>query len=125
MKIMETRKFVNSLEEITPVRCDMDEAETTIGWMRGDKQIHIFTSDNTTLTKIKRVIAKNPSEWRCYEAGRDKDGYALGWNFIAPKKAVRFTSGAVSERSEEQKQAFKERMRLSRQANQEDFGDED
>lgn len=104
---MTERKFVNSIDEVTAIRCSMDEAETTVGWMRGDEAVHIFTSDNITLTKIKRAAAKNFSEWKCYEAGRDENGYAVGWNFIAPRKAIRFGSGA--ERSEEQKQAARDR----------------
>lgn len=102
------KEFV-TLDQIGAVRCSCCEAETVINWMRGDNQVHIFTSDNVTLTKIKRAMAKNPDEWICYSAGTDGQGYALGYNFIAPRKAIRFTSGAA--RSEEQSAAASARMR--------------
>lgn len=102
------REFV-TVDQIGVIRCNGYEAETTINWMRGDDQIHIFTSDNVTLTKIKRAMAKNPDEWICYSAGIDERGYALGYNFIAPRKAIRFVSGAA--RSEEQSAAASARMK--------------
>lgn len=107
------KEFV-TLDQIGTVRCSCYEAETTINWMRGDNQVHIFTSDNVTLTKIKRAMAKNPGEWICYSAGTDEQGYVLGYNFIAPRKAIRFTSGAA--RSEEQSAAASARMK-ARMAN--------
>lgn len=104
---MSERKMVSSLEDITSIRCSVEEAETTVGWMRDDSRIRIFTSDNKTLTKLKRVIAKNPSAWEYWDAGRDREGYVLGWNFTAPRDAVRFV--ARFERTEEQRQVARER----------------
>lgn len=98
-----------AVDQIEVMRVGLDEAETCINWMRGDDKVRIFTSDNTTLTKLKRCMAKNPSAWLCYEAGRDRAGYVVGYNFIAPRRAVRLGGG--SEKSEEQKVAASERMK--------------
>lgn len=98
-----------SVDQIEVVHVDMDEAETTITWQRGDSKVNIFTSDNTTLTKIKKCMAKNPEGWLCYEAGRDKAGFVMGYNFTAPKKAIRIVGG--NERSDEARLAAAERMR--------------
>ena len=98
-----------SVDQIEVIHVDMCEAETCINWCRGDSAIHIFTSDNTMLTKLKKCMAKNPKNWQCYEAGRDRAGFVVGYNFIAPKKALRFVGG--NERSEEQKAAASERMK--------------
>lgn len=98
-----------SVEEIETIRVPLDEAETHISWMRGDSYISIFTSDNTTLTKLRKCMAKNPKDWKCTESGRDKSGNVLGYTFIAPRKAVRLGGG--SERSEEQRAAASERMK--------------
>lgn len=106
---MITRKKITSIEEFEVMHVASCEAETTIGWMRGDETIHIFTSDNTVLTKLKKCMIKNPNQWTCTEAGRDSEGYVTGYNFIAPKKAVRLTSG--NERTEEQKAIASERMK--------------
>lgn len=121
------KEFV-TLDQIGTIKCNCYEAETTVNWMRGDDKVHIFTSDNVTLTKIKRAMAKNPNEWTCYSAGTDEQGYALGYNFIAPRKAIRFTSGAA--KSEEQLAAASARMKV-RMANRKlpsqptDIDDED
>lgn len=96
-------------EDIEVMRVAGCEAETTIGWLRGEDRVNIFTSDNTTLTKLKKCMAKNPSQWTCKESGRDRDGYVIGYLFTAPRKAVRLVGG--NEKSEEQKQAASERMK--------------
>lgn len=97
------------VEDIELVKVAGYEAETTIGWMRGADKVSIFTSDNTILTKLKKCMAKNPSQWTCKESGRDRDGYVVGYLFTAPRKAVRLVGG--NEKSEEQKQAASERMK--------------
>ena len=102
-------KELISVDKIETVHVDMCEAETSVGWYRGESTIHIFTSDNTVLTKLKKCMVKNIEGWQCYEAGRDKAGFVMGYNFIAPKKALRFVSG--NEKSEEQKTAASERMK--------------
>ena len=105
------KKFITA-EEIESIRVPLDEAETHISWMRGDTQISIFTSDNTTLTKLKKCMAKNPKDWKCIESGRDKSGNVLGYTFTAPRRAVKLGGG--NERSEEQKVAASERMKARR-----------
>lgn len=102
-------KELISVDKIEAVHVDMCEAETSVGWYRGESTIHIFTSDNTVLTKLKKCMAKNAKDWQCYEAGRDKAGFVMGYNFIAPKRAIRFVSG--NERPEEQRIAASERMK--------------
>lgn len=102
-------KKITCMEDFEVMHVASCEAETTINWMRGDTTVHIFTSDNTVLTKLKKCMAKNFDQWTCTEAGRDSEGYVMGYNFIAPKKAVRLTGG--NERTEEQKAAAAERMR--------------
>lgn len=98
-----------SANEIETVRVNSCEAETSISWYRGDSTISIFTSDNTVLTRLKKCMTKNPKGWQCWEAGRDKAGAVTGYNFKAPKKAIRLVDG--SERSEEQRIAASERAR--------------
>lgn len=102
------REFI-SVDQIETVHVDSCEAETSVGWYRGDDNIHIFTSDNTTLTRLKKCMIKNPEGWKCYESGRDRAGFVMGYNFIAPKKALRFVGG--NEKSEEQKAAASKRMK--------------
>lgn len=105
---MNNYKKITSMDEFETLHVASCESETTVSWMRGDTTVHIFTSDNTVLTKLKKCMAKNFDQWTCTEAGRDDQGYVMGYNFIAPRKAIRFTGG--NERSEEQKAAASERM---------------
>ena len=87
-----------TVDQIEVVQCPTSEAETYVGWMRGDQTVTIFSSDNTMLTKLKKAMAKNPNQWTCFESGRNRDGRVVGYLFTATRKAVRIVGGAPSTR---------------------------
>ena len=88
-----------------------DEIETSINWCRRDEGVSIYTSDNVTVTKLKKVIEKNPSGWHIYETTNDEQGRPYGYIFKAPRKAISFRSGAEVQVSEERAEAARERFK--------------
>ena len=79
------KKYVSS-EEIEVIHCPTEFQETTIEYLRNENIMHVFTSDNTSLTKLKKLVQKNPSEWLCWEGSRDEHGFITGYFFEGPKK---------------------------------------
>lgn len=62
--------------------------ETTINFLQNEDFMEIFTSDNSTMTKIKKIMQVNPEEWECYEGSRNANGTITGYFIKAPKKYV-------------------------------------
>lgn len=87
------------------------EQETTISFTRdGDKAI-VYTSDKTMLTKLHKLVEKNPKEWKRIDQGRLK-GDVVSETFECPKKLISLRAATpVSTISEEQKRLAAERLR--------------
>lgn len=62
--------------------------ETTINFLQNEDFMEIFTSDNSTMNKIKKIMQVNPEEWECYEGSRNTNGAITGYFIKAPKKYV-------------------------------------
>lgn len=58
----------------------VDEQETTIQWSRNDKVYHLYTSDNTVLTKISKYDC-----WKLQRVVYSKDGAPSGYFFTSEK----------------------------------------
>ena len=102
-------KYV-TVDKIGVVYACASEAETTITVTREDTELSIYCSDNVMLTKIKKAMAKNPENWKCWEAGRDSEGKLKGYFFTAPKKSLSLRGGNKKEITEEARQAARERF---------------
>lgn len=106
-------KFITP-DEIELVDCPVVEQETTVTFMRTDDMISVYSSDATMLTKLKKTFAGNPTEIKCWEAGRTTEGGVTGYFFEMPKKyftikkSTKFSSKEVTE---EQKRAASERFK--------------
>ena len=85
-----------TFEEIETIKCDVDEAETLISWMRGDETIRVYTCDNTILFKLKHKVRNNPTEYKIYEAHRNK-GFVTGYFIEMPLKYLSFRGGSDPE----------------------------
>lgn len=106
-----------SVSEIQACKVPVDEQEYTISKGRKDNSLEIFASDNTFVTKLKKVITKNPGAWKCREI-RDSEGEVAGYFFEAPKSVLSIRSGASRSGryvSEERKQKLKEALRKGRE----------
>ena len=107
------RKYIKSskdLESITNVCAD--EKETTINILGNFQTAEIYTSDNSILTKLKKILDANPDTVKCWEAGRF-EGKVTGYFFEMDKKHISFRSGSGNHynMSEEARAAFGERVK--------------
>ena len=103
---------VKDLETIC--RSCNEERETTICTIANEDEMKIYTSDNTMLTKLKKVMEANPLTVKCWCAGRNSNGDVTGYFFLMPKKhlSIRITAGR--EVSEENKKLASERFKKLR-----------
>lgn len=93
-----------------------DEQETTISFSRDNKEVDVWTSDTTMMTKLDRLCENSPNEYKCIEVCRSLDGLLANKRYtIKNKKLVSFRSGTVKrEMTEEQRAKAAERLRLGR-----------
>ena len=88
-----------------------DEQETTISWYRRDAVASVYTSDNTMLTKMKKLMAKSP-DCKLKNITWGKDGEPTGYFFEVPVRFVKVLK--PKEVSEEQRAALSERLKAMR-----------
>lgn len=93
----------------------INEQETTISFTRdGDKAI-VYTSDKIMLTKLHKLVEKNPKEWKRIDQGKLK-GDVVSETFECPKKLISLrTATPTFAMSEEQKRLATERLRAWRE----------
>lgn len=92
-----------------------DEQETTISWYRRDSVASVYTSDNTMLTKMKKLMAKS-SDCKLKNITWGKDGEPTGCFFEVPVRFVKVLK--PKEVSEEQRAALSERLKAMRETAQ-------
>lgn len=89
---MINRKYL-TVDEMIAVKCNPEEQETSISMMRNDSKVLIFTSDNTFITKLKRVMIKCPDNFKCYVSGYDRNDNPVGYFIEGPKKILSIRAG--------------------------------
>ena len=92
-----------------------EEQETTISWYRRDAVASVYTSDNTMLTKMKKLMAKS-SDCKLKNITWSKDGEPTGYFFEVPVRFVKVLK--PKEVSEEQRAALSERLKAMRETEQ-------
>ena len=97
---------------------DVDEQETVITFMRGDKCIQIYTSDNTMLTKLRKLVGTDESMYKVKDVqymkkseDADTERYPVGVTVEAPLNCLSLRAGKKRELTEEEKEALRERMK--------------
>ena len=93
-----------------------DEQETTISWYRRDAVASVYTSDNTMLTKMKKLMAKSP-DCKLKNITWSKDGEPTGYFFEVPVRFVKVLK--PKEVSEEQIAALSERLKARKELGRE------
>ena len=88
-----------------------EERETSINISGNSQIMDVYTSDNNTLTKLKKIFKANPNSIECWEAGRNSDGAVTGYFFKMNRKHISFRSTAGRELSNEEREIMGERMR--------------
>ena len=107
-----TSTIIKSSLDFQTISCSFEEQETTITFLRSEDTMSIYTSDNTTLTVLKKKFEANPKDW----VGRridDSNGNTLGYKFTVPKSFLKL-SASKREFSDEQKAAMTERLKAAR-----------
>lgn len=99
--------------ELKACTCSVDEQETTIQISRDGKEIHLWTCDNTRLTKMQKLINAPGSLWKLTDTTYDKNGEPTGYFFIcSDKKMLALRPKKVSkELTEEEKTALAARFK--------------
>lgn len=102
-------------DELEVMEVAGDEQETTISWYRRDAVASVYTSDNTMLTKMKKLMAKS-SDCKLKNITWSKDGKPTGYFFEVPVRFVKVSK--PKEVSEEQRAALSERLKAMRETKQ-------
>lgn len=102
------------LDELIITGNASDESEVTVSALKTENFANIYTSDNSYLTKFKRLIEANPDAWKITQVVERSDGTVSGVMLQAPKRCLSFRVGKEVEISEERRIAAAERMRALR-----------
>ena len=71
------------------------EQETTVNFGRAEKVGRIWTSDTTVMTKLDKLVEKDPKNWVC-RLQKDKEGDVIAKEYIVQnKKLVSFRAERV------------------------------
>lgn len=101
------------------IRCTADEAETIINTNRTDPLAYIDTSDNVTLTRVKKLLVKDATNWKLvnYTVSSADPEFMTSVVVTCPKKLIRFAAQpAKREYTEEEKAALRENIRKAHEA---------
>lgn len=99
------------------VTYDIEEQETVVNFARRDSLASVYTSDNTVLTKIQKLLNTPGTLWEHTNTYFNKDGEPTGYEFTAPKALVMRWSAkkkATKELTDEERKALGERLRGSK-----------
>lgn len=76
------------------------EQETTVSFSRDEKTVKIWTSDSTMMTKLDKLVERDPKNWSSNEQ-KDKDGDVIAKEYLVQdKKLVSFRAGMSDEQKE-------------------------
>lgn len=89
----------------------IDEQETIVTAARADDTIRIYTSDNTMLTKLKKLMAAPDSEYRLLDVQYDSHHNPVSVTVEAPERCLSLRAGSKREISDEQRQVLADRMK--------------
>ena len=106
--------------ELKSVKCNAEEQETTITISRADGVIHLYTSDNTRVTKMQKLLNTKDTEWKLDKVPYNKDGEPTGYFFSCSNKKMLGLSAKSTEHapmSEEQKAKIAETLAKARSRN--------
>ena len=70
--------------ELKTVKCNVEEQETTIQISRAGGVIHLYTSDNTRISKMQKLLNVKGTEWKLDKTTYDKEGNTTGYFFSCP-----------------------------------------
>ena len=80
----------------------LDEQETVVRFYRTDEMLDIYTSDQTMITKLKKLLASSDEYKLDYEE-KGENGNTLSMQVLAPKGVLKLKPKAKRELSDEQR----------------------
>ena len=99
------------------VKCNISEQETTIQYSRDSKELHLYTSDNTVVTKMNKLLNTPGTKWRL-EKTTYLDGEPTGYFFVCEdKKMLSLKAKGKRQLTAEEKLAIKTRLADGRNKN--------
>lgn len=99
--------------ELKPVKCSVEEQETTITFDRTSNRLCLYTSDNTRITKMQKLINTQGTAWKLEKEVMDSNGNPTGYFFSCSDKGLLTLRVKKVDReyTEEQKEALRERLK--------------
>ena len=88
-----------------------EEQETTVQISRTENVARVWTSDNTMVTKIKKLMDRAPDQWRLVKISTNAAGEPVGYFFECPRKAIKL--GVENSISDEARAAMSERAKAN------------
>lgn len=83
------------------------EQETTVNFGRAEQVARIWTSDTTVMTKLDKLVKRDPDNWSC-NLQKDKDGDVIAKEYVVQKKKL-ISFRAEIKLTEEQKEIYRQR----------------
>lgn len=106
----EDRTVEYELDELHITGNSAEEREVTVTASADEDVIHIYTSDDSYLTKFKKLMSANP-KWKIIRVTHNSDGSVPGVMLEAPKNCLSFRAGLEREYTDEQRAAMRDRLR--------------
>ena len=88
----------------------LEEQETVINWLRTDDVIQIYTSDNTMLTKLKKLMASGPDQYTLTDVSY-YEGNPCSVTVTTQLRCLSLRAGNKRDLSDEERQALSDRMK--------------
>ena len=99
-------------DELEVVRRPTEEQEFTLDAYRNDAVISVYISDNTMLTKFKKLMKAAPENYKLKSIQWDTKGNPTGYFFEMRADLLRFGTGKTTRvYTEEEKRAAAERLK--------------
>lgn len=110
---MENEICLSELESISFSGLTADEKETAISWYCGDKTVVLSTSDNTVLTRLKKIARNSPDHIKVRKVNCSADGTPYGITVEMSKKLLKIVTKIPPKRemTDEERAKISERFR--------------
>jgi len=103
---------LKELENISFSGLTAEEKETAINWYYGDKTVVLSTSDNTVLTRLKKIARNSPNHIKIRKVNCAVDGTPYGITVELTKKLVKIVTKIPDKRemTDEERAKISERF---------------
>lgn len=110
---MQRKITIEELQDIGFSGLSNEEKETAINWYAGDDVVVLSTSDNKTLTKLKRIARESPELIKIRALNCFDNGVPYGITVEIPRKLLKFATKMPAKReyTEEERAALRERFK--------------